>query len=146
MDREGRAYVGNFGFDLNGGESPKATVLLCVEPGGAVRIVSDDMWFPNGILITPDGKTLLVAETFAGRITAFDILPGGDLTNRRVFAELPGLFPDGACLDAEGGVWVACAEGHKVVRVMNGAVTHDIRAAGASILRMHARRRRPAAF
>ena len=127
VDREGRAYVGNFGFDLNGGESPKATVLLCVEPGGAARIASDDMWFPNGILITPDGRTLLVAETFAARITAFDILPGGNLANRRVFAELPGLYPDGTCLDAEGGVWVTCADGHKIIRVMKGGtVSHDI--------------------
>ena len=127
VDREGRAYVGNFGFDLNAGESPKPTVLLSVEADGAVRVAAEDLWFPNGILITPDGKTLLVAETFAGRITAFDIEPGGGLTNRRVFAELPGLFPDGTCLDAEGAVWVTCAGGNKIIRVVEGgAVTHDV--------------------
>jgi len=86
MDQDGRAYVGNFGFDLNGGESPKPTVLICVEPDGAIRVVADDLWFPNGAVITPDNRTLLIAETFAGRITAFDIQPGGDLSNRRIFA------------------------------------------------------------
>ncbi len=127
VDRDGRSYVGNFGFDLNGGESPKATVLLSVEPDGAVRVASGDLWFPNGILISPDGRTLLVAESFGARITAFDIQPGGALTNRRVFAGLPGLYPDGTCLDTEGGVWVTCAGGNRIVRVMEGgAVTHDI--------------------
>lgn len=127
IDRDGSAYVGNFGFDLNAGESPKTTVLLSVELDGTVRVACDDLWFPNGALISPDGGTLLLAETFAARITAFDIQPGGELTNRRVFAELPGLFPDGTCLDAEGGVWVTCAGGNKIIRVLEGgAVTHDI--------------------
>ena len=127
IDREGRTYVGNFGFDLNGGESPKPTVLICVEPDGETRVVADDLWFPNGAVITSDNKTLLIAETFAGRITAFDIQPGGDLSNRRVFAELPGVFSDGTCLDAEGGLWVSCPEGHRIIRVMEGgAITHDI--------------------
>jgi sugar lactone lactonase YvrE len=127
IDRDGRAYIGNFGFDLNAGESPKPTVLLAVEPDGTALIACDDLWFPNGALITPDGKTFLLAETFGSRITAFEIQSQGRLAKRRVFAELPGLYPDGTCLDANGGVWVTCAGGHKIIRVVDGgAVTHDI--------------------
>jgi sugar lactone lactonase YvrE len=127
VDRHGRAYVGNFGFDLNGGEEPKATALIAVEPDGRVHVACDDVWFPNGVLITPDGETLILAETFAARITAFDIQSGGTLANRRVFAELPGLYPDGTCLDAAGGVWVTCASGNRIIRVIEGGtVTDDI--------------------
>jgi sugar lactone lactonase YvrE len=133
VDHEGRAYVGNFGFDLNAGESPKPTVLICVEPDGSARAVASDMWFPNGAVITPDNRTLIVAETFAGRITAFDILPNGDLTNRRIFAELPGVFSDGTCLDADGGLWVTCAGASRIIRVMDGgSITHDIPLPGRS--------------
>src|SRR5262249_7063188 len=117
MDRNGRAYIGNFGFDLNGGESPRPTVLICVTPDGQTSIVADDLWFPNGSVISPDGRTLLVAESFGARISAFTIEPDGALSNRRVFASLDGLYPDGICLDAEGAVWVTCAGGHRVVRV-----------------------------
>ena len=120
IDRAGRAYVGNFGFDLNGGEEARGTVLIAVEPDGTARAVAEDMWFPNGMVITPDGKTLIVAETFAGRLTAFDIQPDGSLANRRVFAALEGLYSDGICLDAEGAVWVSCAEGHRTIRVKEG--------------------------
>jgi sugar lactone lactonase YvrE len=127
IDREGRAYIGNFGFDLNGGEQPRATVLIAVEPDGTTRAVAEDMVFPNGMVITPDGKTLIVAETFAGRLTAFDIQPGGSLANRRVFAALEGIYSDGICLDAEGAVWVACAEGYRTLRVTEGGkITHEI--------------------
>jgi sugar lactone lactonase YvrE len=127
IDREGRAYVGNFGFDLNAGAEPRATVLIAVEPDGCARAVADDMWFPNGMVITPDGKTLIVAETFAGRLTAFDIQAGGSLANRRVFATLEGIFSDGICLDAEGAVWVACAEGYKTIRVSaDGKISDEI--------------------
>lgn len=125
IDRKGRSYVGNFGFDLNAGETPKPAVLICVEPDGAVRAVADDMWFANGAVITPDNRTLIVAETFAGRITAFDIEAGGDLTNRRIFADLPGVFSDGTCLDDAGGLWVACPEGHRVIRVVEGGTITD---------------------
>jgi len=127
MDHEGRAYVGNFGFDLNAGEAPRPTVLICVEPDGEVRVAATGVWFPNGAVITPDNRTLLLAETFAGRITAFDIQPGGALTNRRIWADLKGVFSDGTCLDAEGGLWVTCPEGHRIIRVMEGGrITHDI--------------------
>lgn len=127
MDNLGRAYVGNFGFDLNGGESPKPTVLICVEPDGQARIVAEDMMFPNGAVITPDNRALIIAETFAGRLTAFDILPNGDLANRRVFAEIPGVFADGICLDASNGIWVACATEDRIVRVAEGGkITNEI--------------------
>jgi sugar lactone lactonase YvrE len=131
IDRHGRAYVGNFGFDLDAGESAKPTVLLMVALDGGVSIACEDVWFPNGAVITPDGKTLLLAETFAERITAFEIRDDGQLGDRRVFAGLPGLFPDGTCLDAEGGLWVACAGGNKVIRVVDGGkITNEIPLAG----------------
>ncbi len=131
MDREGRAYIGNFGFDLHKGAAARSTMLLCVEPDGCAHAVAQDMWFPNGMVITPDGATLIVAETFAGRLTAFDIQQGGSLRNRRVFATLSTdqekIYPDGICLDAEGGVWVTCPTSHKIIRVdASGARTHDI--------------------
>ena len=127
VDRQGRAYIGNFGFDLNGGESPRPTVLLCVESNGGVRPVAKDLVFPNGMIITPDGKTLIVAETFASCLSAFDIQPDGALTNRRVFAALDKLRPDGICLDNEGAVWVACPGGNRIIRVKaGGEVTHNI--------------------
>lgn len=127
IDREGRAYIGNFGFDLNAGATPCGTRLIAVEPDGRVRAVADDMWFPNGMVITPDGRTLIVAETFANRLTAFDIKSGGSLTNRRVFAPLEGIYPDGICLDAENAVWVSCAGGNKTIRVAEGGkITHEI--------------------
>jgi sugar lactone lactonase YvrE len=106
VDRIGRAYVGNFGFDLDAREAPRATGLILVLPDGRVRVVAEDLLFPNGAVITPDGKTLVVAETFGARLTAFDIEPDGSLANRRLWAEV-GLPPDGICLDAEGCIWVA---------------------------------------
>jgi sugar lactone lactonase YvrE len=127
IDSEGRAYIGNFGFDLNGGESPRPTVLLSIAADGAVSIAAEDLWFPNGAVIVPDGRTLLIAESFGARITAFTIEAGGALSNRRVFAALDGLYPDGICLDAEGAVWVACAGGHKIIRVTaSGAIAGEI--------------------
>ena len=105
VDAQGRAYVGNFGFDLHAQQKPRAAELICVEPDGAARVVASDMRFPNGTVITPDGGTLIVGESWGGCLTAFDILPNGDLTNRRIWATLPaGAVPDGICLDEAGGV------------------------------------------
>ncbi len=120
VDRKGRAYIGGFGFNLFKGEEPRTTVLLCVEPGDGVRTAADNLQFPNGMVITPDGKTLIVAETLGVRLTAFDIQTDGTLTNRRVFAAIEGLTPDGICLDAEGAVWVAWPGSNKIVRVRDG--------------------------
>jgi sugar lactone lactonase YvrE len=107
VDAQGRAYVGNFGFDFEHGESPKPTCLVLVTPDGSARVVAEDLLFPNGCAVTPDGRTLIVAETMGARLTAFDIAEDGSLSNRRVWAQLHQVYPDGICLDAEGCVWVA---------------------------------------
>ena len=120
VDGKGRAYVGNFGFDRHRGEPPRTTCLVRVDPDGRVLRAADDLSFPNGTVITPDGATLIVAETLAHRLTAFDIAPDGSLSSRRVFAQLDGCFPDGICLDAEGAVWVADARNPRVLRVLDG--------------------------
>lgn len=120
VDGTGRAYVGNFGFDRHRGEPERTTSLARVDPDGTVVRAADDLLFPNGTVITPDGKTLIVGETRANRLTAFDIAADGSLGNRRVFASVDGLFPDGICLDAEGAVWVADPRGLRVVRVFEG--------------------------
>lgn len=128
VDARGRAYVGNFGFDLfTQPVVPKATVLTMVSPDGSVSVAADDLWFPNGTVITPDGKTMIIGETFARRLTAFDIAPDGTLGNRRVWAELGDIAPDGICLDAEGAVWVASPRSKEFVRVLqSGDITRRI--------------------
>jgi sugar lactone lactonase YvrE len=118
----GRAYVGNFGFDKNNGAPMRPASLVKVEPDGTVTEVARELMFPNGMVITPDGRTLIVAETFANRLTAFGIAEDGRLGQRRIFCDLPGHRPDGICLDAEGAVWVADAFGNRVVRVLDGRV------------------------
>ena len=120
VDAQGRAYVGNFGFDLYAKEAPRPTDLIRVDLDGSVHRVASDLWFPNGMAITPDGRTLIVAETFAHRLTAFAIDAAGNLGERRVFAALAGVSPDGLCLDAQGAVWVADAVGRSVLRVVQG--------------------------
>lgn len=101
----GHAYVGNFGFAL-GSEDPRTTNLAHVDPEGHVRRVPGEVLFPNGAALTPDGRTLLLAETFTHRISAFDVAADGSLTNLRLWAQLPESFhPDGIALDSEGGVW-----------------------------------------
>lgn len=106
VDGAGRAYVGNYGFAFEEGEAPRPTVLALVTPDGQARAVADDLLFPNGCVITSDGRTLIVAETLRNCLTAFDVAADGSLSNRRLFAKLDA-FPDGICLDAEGCVWVA---------------------------------------
>jgi len=121
VDGKGRAYVGNFGYDRHAGEAPRTTVLIRVDADGRASPVADELMFPNGTAITPDGKTLIVAETYAHRLTAFAIDKAGGLSGRRLFAELDdACFPDGICLDAEGAVWVADARGQDVFRVFDG--------------------------
>lgn len=120
VDARGRAYVGNFGFDLHANAQPRGTTLVMVAPDGIARIVAEELMFPNGMVITPDGKTLIAGETFARRLTAFDIGADGSLTNRRVWAELGKSLPDGICLDAENAIWVACPSMSEVIRVKQG--------------------------
>jgi sugar lactone lactonase YvrE len=117
VDAAGRAYVGNFGFDRHRGEPERATCIARVDPDGRVTRAADDLHFPNGTVITPDGRTLIVAETLAHRLTAFDVAPDGALSGRRVLATIDGCFPDGICLDAENAVWVADARRPRVVRI-----------------------------
>ncbi len=125
VDARGRAYVGNFGSEISGGVVPTEAVLILVTPDGDARIVAEGMRFPNGSVITPDGKTLIVGESYGGRLTAFDLEPDGDLTNRRVWAALPGAVPDGCCLDAEGAIWVASPMTREIVRVKEGGEVTD---------------------
>ncbi len=120
VDAAGRAYVGNFGYDRHGGEAPRTTGLIRVDGDGRATRVAEDLMFPNGMVITPDGKTMIVAETYAHRISAFAIGADGGLGARRVFAEMPGCYPDGICLDADGAIWVSDARGHEASRVFEG--------------------------
>lgn len=116
----GRAYVGNFGYDHHGGEPQRATRLIRVDPDGSVHQEAGDLVFPNGIAITPDGQSLVVAETRVGRISKFRIRDDGRLTDHSLFAELPNFEPDGLCMDAEGAVWVADIAGRRVARILDG--------------------------
>lgn len=120
VDAQGRAYVGNFGYDRHAGEEPRTTCIARVDPDGRVVRAAEDLLFPNGSVITPDGRTLIVGETFAHRLTAFDIDAHGALSNRRAFAEIEGVSPDGICLDAQGAIWVADPFGRRLVRVFAG--------------------------
>jgi len=125
VDDQGRAYVGNFGFDLHGGGTPTETNLALVRPGGEIEVVARQLLFPNGTVITPDGGTLIVGESFGARLTAFDIAPDGTLSNRRIWAQLEKAVPDGICLDAEGGIWLASPVSAEVLRVREGGEVTD---------------------
>ncbi|NNE73685.1 MAG: gluconolactonase [Acidimicrobiales bacterium] len=122
----GHAYVGNFGFDLEGGGEPASTRLIHVTPEGDVAPVDGELLFPNGAVITPDGSTLIVGETFGGSYKAFTIGADGSLSDMRTFADVPGMAPDGCTLDAEGGIWFSDAMTPRVVRVIEGGeITHE---------------------
>ncbi len=125
VDAKGRAYIGNFGFDYNRGGSAASATLVAVEPDGSARVVADDLMFPNGSVITPDGGTFIVAETFGRRLTAFDIAGDGSLSNRRTWAELGTATPDGICLDAEGAIWVGSPTTQEFIRVREGGEVTD---------------------
>ncbi|HMK67679.1 MAG TPA: SMP-30/gluconolactonase/LRE family protein [Stellaceae bacterium] len=120
VDAQGRAYVGNFGFDRHGGEPERLTSIARIDPSGRVSRAADDLFFPNGTVITADGRRLIIGETLAKRLTTFDIGAGGALSNRRLFAQFEDCFPDGICLDAEGAIWVADARGNRAIRVFEG--------------------------
>lgn len=123
----GDAYVGNFGFDLEGGADYTTTNLVLVRPDGAVEVAADGLEFPNGSVITPDGSTLIVALTFGEGFAAFTIGDDGRLHDRRRWAGVPGSVPDGCTLDAAGGIWFSDARGSHVARVEEGgAVTARI--------------------
>jgi sugar lactone lactonase YvrE len=123
-DANGRTYAGYFGYDLFAGEDPAPAKLCLVEPNGATRSVASDLVFPNGTVIK--GNTLVISESWANRLTAFDIAANGDLSNRRVYADLPDRTPDGICLDADGAIWVSCFSASEFIRVLDGGTITDV--------------------
>jgi sugar lactone lactonase YvrE len=125
VDPSGNAYVDNIGFDFPGGEFAPGTLAL-VSPDGTARQVAEGLAFPNGIAITPDDGTLIVAESYAERLTAFEIDDDGGLRDRRVWAETPGDHPDGICVDSDGAVWYADVGNKHCVRVREGGEVLDI--------------------
>jgi sugar lactone lactonase YvrE len=125
VDEAGRAYIGNFGFDLHNQAQPGPAEIVLVEPDGGARIVANGLSFPNGAVITPDGSTLIVGETFGACLTAFSIDADGSLCGRREWARLEKEVPDGICLDVEGGIWVASPVSGEVLRVREGGDVTD---------------------
>jgi sugar lactone lactonase YvrE len=140
VDAAGRAFVGNFGFDIMSGAPIVATSLIRVDPDGSASVAAEDLRFPNGMAVFPGGETLVVAETLGGRLTAFDVGADGALSNRRpwaVLSEVPetddlgkliatgAVAPDGIALDAEGAIWVADALGGRAMRVREGGEIVD---------------------
>ena len=119
VDGRGNAYVNSIGFDFPGGEFAPGFVVL-ITPGGEVTPVADGLAFPNGMAVADDNSTLIVAESYAEQLSAFDIADDGVLTNRRVWAATPGDHPDGICLDNEGAVWYADVGNRHCVRVREG--------------------------
>lgn len=124
-DANGRSYVGNFGFNLHDGADFKTAAMILVHPDGSTELAADELGFPNGTVITPDGRTLIVGESFAGQLTAFDIADDGRLSNRREWAQLEGAVPDGICLDEAGGIWVASPSSNEALRVLEGGEVTD---------------------
>ena len=132
VDDRGNAYIGNFGFNTYSGEEIKPANLILVRPGEDPCVAADNLLFPNGAVITPDGRTLIVGETYAARLTSFDINQDATLSNRRVWADftldakegkVP--VPDGMCLDAEGAIWVASPTTADVIRIKEGGEILD---------------------
>lgn len=143
VDQRGRAFVGTFGFDLFGGGQPAPGAVSRVDPDGTVTVVAEDLRFPNGMVVSEDGSTLVVAETFGGRFTAFTITDDGALTDRRLWGQVgvepsyesvetivqTDLAPDGCVFDAEGHIWVADALHGRAVRVApGGRIVEEVRA------------------
>jgi sugar lactone lactonase YvrE len=119
VDGRGNAYVNNQGFEFPGGEFAPGTIAL-LTPDGSARQVADGIAFPNGMAVTPDNRTLIVAESYGNKLTAFDVAADGGLSNRRVWADLDGGVPDGICLDADGAAWYGDVPNKRCVRVAEG--------------------------
>ena len=125
VDPQGRAFIGSFGFDLHGRGELQPSIVIRVDPDGSHTVAADGLLFPNGMVII-EGATLVVAETFGGRLTAFTIADDGSLHDRRAWALLPeGVSPDGICLDSRGAVWVASPTTRECVRVLEGGEVTD---------------------
>lgn len=141
---QGHVFTGDFGFDLMAGGAPATATLKRVDPDGSITVVADELHFPNGAVLTPDGATLVVGETLGNRYTAFDVAADGSLINRRVWAQFAPtptggttdevigqlvVAPDGCALDAEGHIWAADAVGGRAVRVApGGEIVDEVRA------------------
>lgn len=134
IDPRDRIYVGNFGYDFVAGEARKTTSLHRVDPDRTITTVADGVDFPNGSVVVNDGRTLIVAETWVARLTAFDISGSGELNNRRLFADLNGRQPDGICADAYGAIWAGIYNTGEFVRVLEGGeITHRVKVDGFGI-------------
>ena len=148
VDHDGRAWVGNFGLDLTGGAQARSTVLICVEPDGTPHVAADGLGFPNGMVLTPDGGTLIVAESTMNRLSAFPITAGslGKRWTWAAFGDPPtsteigeilnqvAVAPDGICLDAEGAVWVADAAHSRLLRVAeSGRIIEERKTDGVGV-------------
>jgi sugar lactone lactonase YvrE len=125
VDCRGNVYINGGGFDLAAGEEFAAGMVAVVGGDGSARVVAEDLAFPNGMHIAPDGSTLIVGESYAKRLTAFDIAADGGLSNRRVWADLGEGVPDGICIDAENAVWYADVPNKRCVRVREGGAVLD---------------------
>jgi len=127
VDQQGRAWIGNFGYDMFSGGSPTPANIIRVDPDGTATVVAEDMKFPNGSVVTPDDATLIVGESAGLRYTAFTIADDGSLIDRRIWAQPsdPPVAPDGCCLDAEGRIWAADALGNRCVRLAEGGEVLD---------------------
>jgi sugar lactone lactonase YvrE len=126
VDERGRAYIGTFGFDLDAGAPFAPGEIILVEPDGTARVAAPELRFPNGMVLPPGGRTLIVAESFGPALRAFDVAGDGSLSNGRLWADL-SVVPDGICLDAEGAIWLANPLGPEVVRVLEGGtITHRV--------------------
>jgi sugar lactone lactonase YvrE len=124
VDRHGHAFIGQFGYDYASGGTPVAAALLRIDPDGSAHEAAPDLRFANGMVVTADQSTLLVAESMGKCITAFDLADDGSLTNRRVWAELSD-WPDGIAIDSEDGVWLASPAFDRCVRVVEGGEVTD---------------------
>jgi sugar lactone lactonase YvrE len=132
-DGEGRTYLGGFGYDFNAGAPPQPSGLYRVDADGSVKVVAEGLHFPNGSVILPGTSTLVVAETWGGQLSAFDVDDTGELLNQRVWALLPeGCTPDGICVDVAGAIWVASFLGGEFLRVEAGGAVTDRVSAGAN--------------
>jgi sugar lactone lactonase YvrE len=126
VDGRGRAWCGNFGYDHFAGEARRTANVIRVDPDGTAAVAASDMSFPNGAVVTPDNKTLIVGETTGARYSAFTIGDDGTLSDRRVWAALPDLVPDGCCLDAEGRIWSADPHGRVRLIAEGGKLLEEI--------------------
>jgi sugar lactone lactonase YvrE len=120
VDGRGNAYINAAGFDLLAGEDVAPGIVALVTADGSARQVADDIVFPNGMVVTPDNTTLIVADSYGNRLTAFDIAADGGLSNRRVWADLGDGFPDGICFDADDAIWYGDVPNKRCVRVREG--------------------------